>query len=498
MPEGINLKHPSNYGVRTLRQIMSAKDNIVFQFEDRNSSSTIARSTVAPMGLGVATTSTAEVTSSATTNSSPLVSASQSSSTSSSSSVTVFPSSANIISPSASETVFPTAAFTIIPSASETVLHSSITMISPSPSETVFPTSASTISRSASETVFPTSASTIPTSASTICPSASETVIPTSASTIPTSASTISPSASETVIPTSASTIPTSASTISPSASETVFSTSASTIPTSASTICPSASETVIPTQSVSTISPSASETVLPSSVTMLSPSASTTIEEGKGRKRKRTTRQTRRDQKQTKDHNTERCQAYLCQQPNADKKQTLHWIQCDDCEKWFHFECVGIQVAPPGRYVCGCSVEYFNKSNYPSRMSLLSPDISSVKDHVKNILYANTASKRHTLFNSNKKADLLHLSCNICSLFSPSMIRRFTLEVQSFLPEFWPEFNDRNTRMASYVLSVLIPEATVYVMTIREGCSRHSVERLLGTLENEINTQEEETDEDD
>ncbi|KAK2546915.1 hypothetical protein P5673_033344 [Acropora cervicornis] len=76
--------------------------------------------------------------------------------------------------------------------------------------------------------------------------------------------------------------------------------------------------------------------------------------------------------------------------------------------------------------------------------------------------------------------------------------IRRFTLEVQSFLPEFWPEFNHRNTRMASYVLSVLIPEAIVYVMTIREGCSRHSVERLLGTLENEINTQEEETDEDD
>ena len=37
-----------------------------------------------------------------------------------------------------------------------------------------------------------------------------------------------------------------------------------------------------------------------------------------------------------------------------------------------------------------------------------------------------------------------------------------------------------------------------MYVMTIREGCSRHSVERLLGTLENEINTQEEETDEDD
>ncbi|XP_074631490.1 uncharacterized protein LOC141890026 [Acropora palmata] len=137
-------------------------------------------------------------------------------------------------------------------------------------------------------------------------------------------------------------------------------------------------------------------------------------------------------------------------------------------------------------------------RRNYPSRMSLLSPDISSVKDHVKNILYANTASKRHTLFNSNKKADLLHLSCNICSLFSPSMIRRFTLEVQSFLPEFWPEFNHRNTRMASYVLSVLIPEAIVYVMTIREGCSRHSVERLLGTLENEINTQEEETDEDD
>ena len=67
MPEGINFKHPSNYGVRTLRQIMSAKDNIVFQFDDRKSSSTIARSTVAPTALGVTTTSTAEITSSATT-----------------------------------------------------------------------------------------------------------------------------------------------------------------------------------------------------------------------------------------------------------------------------------------------------------------------------------------------------------------------------------------------------------------------------------------------
>ncbi|XP_067034863.1 uncharacterized protein [Acropora muricata] len=133
MPEGINFKHPSNYGVRTLHQILSTKDNIVFQFDDRNSSSTIARSTVAPMALGVATTSTTEITSSATTNSSPLVSASQSSSTSSSSSEAVFPSSANIISPSASETVFPTSASTISQPASETV----------------FPTTASTISQSA-------------------------------------------------------------------------------------------------------------------------------------------------------------------------------------------------------------------------------------------------------------------------------------------------------------------------------------------------------------
>ena len=74
MPNGINFKHPSNYGVRILHQIMSAKDNIVFQFDDRNSSTTIARSAVATTALGVGTTSTVEITSSATTNSSPLVS----------------------------------------------------------------------------------------------------------------------------------------------------------------------------------------------------------------------------------------------------------------------------------------------------------------------------------------------------------------------------------------------------------------------------------------
>ena len=40
--------------------------------------------------------------------------------------------------------------------------------------------------------------------------------------------------------------------------------------------------------------------------------------------------------------------------------------------------------------------------------------------------------------------------------------MRRFTNEVKSVLPEFWPDFNDSNSRMMSYVLHVLVPEVSL------------------------------------
>ena len=48
------------------------------------------------------------------------------------------------------------------------------------------------------------------------------------------------------------------------------------------------------------------------------------------------------------------KCQAFLCQEP---KRQRQKWIGCDKCERWLHFECVGIQRKPKGNYDCGCSI---------------------------------------------------------------------------------------------------------------------------------------------
>lgn len=59
---------------------------------------------------------------------------------------------------------------------------------------------------------------------------------------------------------------------------------------------------------------------------------------------------------------------------------------------------------------------------------------------------------------------------------------RRLTNEITSFLPEFWSEFNRKNFRMMSYVLNVLMPEAIIFLIMEKEGCSRHAVEQLLAT----------------
>lgn len=47
-----------------------------------------------------------------------------------------------------------------------------------------------------------------------------------------------------------------------------------------------------------------------------------------------------------------------------------------------------------------------------------------SPQNYIKGILYANTASRRHNLFNARKESDVLHISCGVCAFFSPSMVR--------------------------------------------------------------------------
>ena len=60
------------------------------------------------------------------------------------------------------------------------------------------------------------------------------------------------------------------------------------------------------------------------------------------------------------KEEEVVKCQAFLCQEP---KRQRQKWIACDKCERWLHFECVGIQRKHKGNYDCGCSIARIERS---------------------------------------------------------------------------------------------------------------------------------------
>ena len=80
MPGGIDFKHPSNYGVGNLHQILTSKDNLVFQLDTGNTSST--SSAVALPASSGTIGSTAEMLCTTTTDSSPLTFVPSSTSTS--------------------------------------------------------------------------------------------------------------------------------------------------------------------------------------------------------------------------------------------------------------------------------------------------------------------------------------------------------------------------------------------------------------------------------
>jgi len=69
-------------------------------------------------------------------------------------------------------------------------------------------------------------------------------------------------------------------------------------------------------------------------------------------------------------DTEDENCEAALCQQVPERKKRRgelaenqQNWVYCEDCFKWFHFECVGIERVPDGPYFCGCKTKELNPS---------------------------------------------------------------------------------------------------------------------------------------
>ena len=67
--------------------------------------------------------------------------------------------------------------------------------------------------------------------------------------------------------------------------------------------------------------------------------------------RRKRKRRQQSEDERE---EGGEKCEAFICQAKGTELK-TRSWIFCEKCNKWFHFDCVGIKKAPPGDYNCGC-----------------------------------------------------------------------------------------------------------------------------------------------
>lgn len=47
-----------------------------------------------------------------------------------------------------------------------------------------------------------------------------------------------------------------------------------------------------------------------------------------------------------------------ICKQPAGDLNADVKYVQCEKCEDWFHFGCVGISEAPNEAWFChGCSV---------------------------------------------------------------------------------------------------------------------------------------------
>ncbi|XP_020632726.1 probable serine/threonine-protein kinase dyrk2 [Orbicella faveolata] len=152
-----------------------------------------------------------------------------------------------------------------------------------------------------------------------------------------------------------------------------------------------------------SNITPSLSIT-LSDNTNIVSTSIATTNTRRSTKKRK-ATQSLEKSKDDTEDEN---CEAGLCQLVPERKKRRdergenqQNWVYCEGCFKWFHFECVGIERVPDGPYFCGCKTKELNPSNYdPSGMSLFqSPELAGLKDHLKNILYGNTASARHALF---------------------------------------------------------------------------------------------------
>ena len=57
-----------------------------------------------------------------------------------------------------------------------------------------------------------------------------------------------------------------------------------------------------------------------------------------------------------------EKCTAILCQEPPVDESTgRLNWVQCDSCNNWHHWDCVGMLRKPTGNFFCGCDKIFYS-----------------------------------------------------------------------------------------------------------------------------------------
>ena len=57
-----------------------------------------------------------------------------------------------------------------------------------------------------------------------------------------------------------------------------------------------------------------------------------------------------------------EKSSAFLCQEPPVDEcTGQLNWVQCDSCNNWYHWDCVGMLRKPTGNFFCGCDKIFYS-----------------------------------------------------------------------------------------------------------------------------------------
>lgn len=95
-------------------------------------------------------------------------------------------------------------------------------------------------------------------------------------------------------------------------------------------------------------------------------------------------------------------------------------------------------------------------------------------QDHLKNILYGNTASARHALFNARKEHEVLIYSCDCTTYFTGSKVCA-KLCISLFI----------HLRSVSFIIVLLIMITVVIAIQalLKKCCKSLSLDRLEGLL---------------